>query len=335
MVHPIPVRPAPAPKKKGGSAWKVVMGIFLGLSVIGNIMLFLLLIGVMAFAFSFSGYEDTYRQDVLQSGDSSNKIVVVRLSGVIDEKSSESVIKQIDRVRREKGVKAMILEINSPGGGVGASDRIYNAVSSLKDDGIKTVACMEDVAASGGYYSAVGCETIVAEPTTITGSIGVIMETFVVQELLENKLGIQPVVIKAGGKKDWGSPFKAVSEEQKAYFEERLIQPAYKRFVSVVKKGRPDLTSDQVDDLADGSIYTGDQARKVGLVDKVGYMEDAIEEAMRLAGVKSAEVVRFKEPITLSELLTGAEGRSSSLLKLDRSTLSELSSPKLMYLWSY
>jgi protease IV len=332
IVHPIPVHP-PRPPKQPVSIWRIISGVFFGMSILANIFLFLALIGVAVFF--VGGYEDTYREEVLQAGPRDCKIVVVNLKGVIDDKLSEAVIKQLQRVKDDGTARAMILQINSPGGGVAASDRIYKEVASLsKDSGIPTVACMQDLAASGGYYSAVGCDTIVAEPTTITGSIGVIMSSFVVQELLENKLGIQPVVIKAGAKKDWPSPFKAVTDEQREYLTKRLIQPAYERFVSVVKDGRPDLTSEQVDELADGSIYTGEMAMKVGLVDKVGYMKDAIDEAKRLAKVKDAMVVRYKEPVTLSELLTGAESRTS-ILNIDSKSLHEMSTPQLMYLWSY
>jgi protease-4 len=288
---------------------------------------------VGAVAFFAVGYEDSYREDVIQSGPRDKKIAVVALDGIIDDKLSEKIVKQVENISRDGSVKAVILKINSPGGGVAASDRIYKEVSRLsKENAIPCVACMQDLAASGGYYSAVACNEIIAEPTTITGSIGVIMSSFVVQDLLENKLGIQPIVIKAGGKKDWPSPFKPVTEEQRAYLEERLIQPAYKRFVEVVKEGRPNLSGKQVEELADGSIYTGQLAMQVGLVDKVGYMKDAIDSAMRLAKLNNAMVVKYKEPFTLMEVLTGAD--SKTILKMDRSMVYEMSTPQLMYLWS-
>jgi len=329
-----PLRTSPPPPKKKTSVWRIIVGVLFVMSLLANMFLVLMLIGMAVFF--AAGYEEGFREDIYQSGPRDRKIAVVTLDGIIDDEMSEKIIKQIDRVRSDRSVKAMILEINSPGGGVSASDKIYNEVSKLANqDGIHTVACMRGIAASGGYYSAVGCESIVAEPTTITGSIGVIMSSFVVQELLENKLGIQPVVITAGGKKDWPSPFHPVTDEQRAYLEERLIQPAYKRFVDVVKAGRKNLSSTQVDELADGSIYTGEQAQEVGLVDEIGYMQEAIKEAMRLAGLEKATVVKFREPYTLAEVLLGAEGRTSSMLKLDRKTVYELSTPQLMYLWSY
>jgi protease-4 len=284
-----------------------------------------------------SGYQEgSYRENVIQPGPRDRKVAIITLEGIIDDRAAENIGKQVERARRDRSVKAVILEINSPGGGVAASDRINRQLNQLREEGnIRTVACMKDVAASGGYYTAVGCEKIVAEPTTITGSIGVIMSSFVVQELLENKLGIQPIVIKAGAKKDWPSPFSAVTEEQRAYLQERLIQPAYRRFVEVVAEGRPKLTSSQVEELSDGSIYTGDLAEKVGLVDRVGYLKDAIEEAMQLAELKNAMVVRYKQPFTLVDVLMGTEGKAGGIFRIDRSTIYELSTPQLMYLWSY
>jgi protease IV len=317
------------PKKT--SVWRIIVGVMFGMSVIANIFMVLVLLGAVVFL--AVGYEESYRENVIQSGPRDKKIAIVVLDGIIDDKMSEKIVQQVDRIGQDGNVKAMILQINSPGGGVAASDRIYKEVSRLcKENGIPAVACMQDLAASGGYYSAVACNEIIAEPTTITGSIGVIMSSFVVQDLLENKLGIQPIVIKAGGKKDWPSMFKPVTDEQRAYLEERLIQPAYKRFVEVVKEGRPNLSSRQVDELADGSIYTGELALQAGLVDKVGYMKDAIEAAMRLANLHSAMVVKYKEPLTLMGVLTGAE--SKTILKMDRSMVYEMSTPQLMYLWS-
>jgi protease IV len=335
MVQPIPRQQVTPPVRKKGSAWRVIVGILFAFSLAANMVLILLLaiVGIAA----FSGGETNYREEVIRSGPRDKKIAVISLDGIIDDKMSELIRRQVELARRDDTIKAVILQINSPGGGVAASDRIYKELTRLtKDDGKPAVACMQDLAASGGYYSAVGCDSIIAEPTTITGSIGVIMSSFVVQELLENKLGIQPVVITAGGKKDWPSMYKPVTDEQRAYLEERLIRPAYKRFVSVVKQGRPNLTSDQVDELADGSIYSGEMAMQVGLVDKVGYFQDAVDEAMKLANIKNATVVRLKEPLTLSEILTGAESKSAvSMFKIDRSTVYELSTPQLMYLWSY
>jgi len=329
----IPIAQPLPPEPKKISVWRIIGGVLFAISVIANMILVLMLIGMAVLV--ASGYEQTYREDVIRSGPRDRKIAVVSLDGIIDDRMCEKITKQIDRVKSDRTVKAMILQINSPGGGVSASDKIYNEISKLSSEhGIPTVACMQDVAASGGYYAAVGCDKIVAEPTTITGSIGVIMSSFVVQELLEDKLGIQPIVIKAGGKKDWPSPFAPVTDEQRAYLNERLIQPAYQRFVKVVKEGRENLSGREVERLADGSIYTGKLAMDEGLVDAVGYMDDAIKEAMSLAGLNKAMVVRFREPYTLSELLMGAEGRAA-MFKLDRKTIYELSTPQLMYLWSY
>jgi protease-4 len=193
------------------------------------------------------------------------------------------------------------------------------------------VAFMQGVAASGGYYSSVSCNEIIAEPTAITGSIGVIMEYLVLQELLEEKLGIQPVVVKAGSKKDWPSPFQTPTEEQLQYMQQRIIDPAYNRFVKVVVDGRSKLTEEDVRRLADGSIYWADKALEEKLIDGVGYLKDAIAEAKSLAGVKKAQVVEYQKPFLIAELL-GAKTNVS--LKIDRRTLYEVAVPQALYLWT-
>ncbi|HSV27488.1 MAG TPA: signal peptide peptidase SppA [Sedimentisphaerales bacterium] len=320
----------PSSPRKKSSFWRVIVAVLFSISVIGNILLVMMLIGMGVLL--ATGHEQRHREDIIKTGPRDRRIAVVALNGIIDDRMYENITTLLERIRRDGTVKAVILQINSPGGSVSASDRIHNRISRLsRKHGIPTVAAMQAVAASGGYYVAVGCDVLVAEPATITGSIGVIMHSFVVQELLEDKLGIQPVVIEAGGKKDWPSPFKPVTDEQRAYLDERLIRPAFERFVEVVRGGRPNLTEKQVAKLADGSIYTGQAAFRVGLVDRVGYMEEAVEEAMKLAGLDEAMVVRFREPLTLSELLMGVEGRTT--FRMDRSTIYEMSTPQLMYLW--
>jgi len=135
------------------------------------------------------------------------------------------------------------VRIISPGGSVGASDRIHHEILRFRDKTSKpAVAFMQTLAASGGYYASVACDKIISEPTAITGSIGVIMNHLVLKELLEEKLGISPVVIKSGPRKDWPSVFSEVTDEQKQYVTDKLINPAYDRFVQLVVQGREMLT---------------------------------------------------------------------------------------------
>jgi protease IV len=318
------------PKKR--SWWKIVWGIVTGLSILGNIVMVMLLAFFAMFIFGGGGLEDYYYEDVIIHGPPGEKIVVINLNGIIDDETSKDIYKQLKYAESDDNVRGVILRVNSPGGLVSSSDQIYTEITKFrKRTGRPVVAFMQGTAASGGYYSSVACNTIVAEPTVITGSIGVIMNYFVLQELLEGKLGIEPVVIKSGAKKDWPSPFKMPDEEQLKYLQEKLIVPTYERFVDIVANSRKALSRDDVKRLADGSIYGADEALAEKLIDKVGYMDDAIMETMKLAGIKNAKVVQYRRPFSLAGLLSA---KSEGIPKLDTNLLHKLGTPQVMYLWS-
>jgi protease-4 len=316
------------PKKRTG--WKIFWGIILGLSVLANIALFLMLIGLAAVF--MIGQEGIFTEEVIQAGPRTAKIAVITLQGVINEEQARDVYKQIKSARHDKRIKGLILRINSPGGTISGSDQICNEIRKYrKEENKPVVAFMQGVAASGGYYVSVGCDQIVAEPTAITGSIGVIAGYFVVQGLLEEKLGIQPTIFKSSEKKDWPSPFRPVTEEQRQYIQDKLITPAYDRFVQIVDEGREELTSDDVKRLADGSIYGAKEALSEKLIDKIGYIDEAIEQVKSLAGIEKAQVVEYRRQFSVAYLLSS---RSRNILKIDKSTLYELSTPQVLYLWS-
>jgi protease-4 len=188
---------------------------------------------------------------------------------------------------------------------------------------------MEGLAASGGYYTSVACDEIMAQPTTLTGSIGVIMQYLVVKDMLEGKLGVEPVVVKSGERKDWPSWFRKPSEEEMQYLDERIIQPAYERFVEVVDEGRESLTVEEVRAIADGQIFTAKGAVDANLIDSVGYLDDAIARMKELAGVKEAQVVEYKKPFSWARLLEAERG-----FKFDKWMLYEQAAPEVMYLWT-
>jgi protease-4 len=317
------------PKKRTG--WKIFWGIILGMSVLANIVLFLMLIGVAAAL--MMGKEDIFNEEVIQSGPRTAKIAVITVQGIIDNELAQNVYEQIKSARQDSRVKGLILRVNSPGGTISGSDRICNEIRKYrKEEDKPVVAFMQSIATSGGYYVSVGSDKIVAEPTAITGSIGVIAGYFVFQELLEEKLGIQPTIFKSSEKKDWPSPFRPVTEEQRQYIQDKLINPAYNRFVQVVAECREEvLTLDDVKRLADGSIYGAEEALSEKLIDKIGYIDEAIAEVKSLAGIKKAQVVEYRKPFSLSYLLNS---RSGNILKIDQSTLYELSTPQILYLWS-
>jgi protease-4 len=316
------------PEKRIG--WKIFWGIVLGLSVLANIMLFLMLIG-MAAVFA-TGQRGVFTEEVIQAGPRTAKILVINVRSIIDSEQAQDVCRQIQSAQRDKHIKGLIVRVNSPGGTISGSDQICNEIRKYrKEEDKPVVAFMQGVAASGGYYVSVGCNKIVAEPTVITGSIGVIGGHFVVQELLEEKLGIQPVIFKSGQKKDWPSYFQPVTEEQRQYIQDKLITPAYNRFVQIVDEGRESLTLDDVKRLADGSIYGAEEALNEKLIDKIGYIDEAIEQVKLLAGLEKAQVVEYRKPFSLAYFLNS---RSGNILKIDKSTLYELSTPQILYLWS-
>jgi protease-4 len=293
-------------------------------------MLFLMLVGIAAVVVSGSGR--LTQETVIRDGSRTHKIAVIDIQGTIEDERTDEVLHHIKAAREDSAVKGIIVRINSPGGTISGSDRIYNEILKYRQEtGNPAVAFMEGLAASGGYYAAVACDKIVAEPTTITGSIGVVMSYFVVENLLENKLGVHPVFLTEGRKKDWPSPFRTPEPNELAYIRERLLAPAYQRFVSVVQTGRSKLSSEQVSRLADGSIYEADQALQEGLIDAIGYLDQAIAAAESMAGVRDARVVEYHRPFTFRNLL-GAE--QSTAFKFDRMKLYELCAPQALYLWN-
>ena len=318
------------PRRKG-TGWRIFWGIVLALSVMANIALFLMLLGVVAiFA---TGQRGLLTEEVIREGPARTKIAMITVQGLIYGEQAENVYRQLKAVRRDKHVKGVIVRVNSPGGTISASDQIYKEIRKFREEEKKpVVAFMQGVAASGGYYTSVACEEIIAEPTTITGSIGVISWYFVVQELLEDKLGVLPVVVKSGQKKDWPSSFRAPTPEEIQYMRDKLITPALDRFVKVVADGRKtSLTLDDVRRLADGGIFGAQEAVEEKLIDKIGYLDDAIERVKSLAGIDKAQVVEYRKPFSLTSFLGY---RKSNLLKIDRTTLYELGTPQILYLWS-
>jgi len=192
----------------------------------------------------------------------------------------EEITQQLHKLSEDKDVKAIVLRINSPGGTVGAVQEIDREMARCREKGKIIVASLGDVAASGGYYLAAGSDRIVANPGTITGSIGVILE-FGNLEGLFQKVGLKLEVIKSGLHKDIGSPARALTPEEKAMLQES-IDDAYAQFFEAVRLGRR-MDAEKLKGLADGRIFTGRQALKEGLVDEMGDQEDAIQTAIKLA----------------------------------------------------
>ncbi|MFZ3065886.1 MAG: signal peptide peptidase SppA [Nitrospirota bacterium] len=210
------------------------------------------------------------------------KIAIINIKGVIVD--SKSTVREIRKYADNPSVKAVIVRIDSPGGGVVASQEIYEELKWLKEKKQKkVVASMGTVAASGGYYVACASDWIVANPGTLTGSIGVIME-FANLEGLFKKIGVEGVIIKSGKHKDIGSPFRSITNDEKELLQ-AIIDDVYAQFISAVADGRK-MKPEAVKELADGRIFTGRQAKELKLVDELGTMQDAINITARLAGIK-------------------------------------------------
>jgi protease-4 len=322
----------PPPPRPGVSGWRILWGVFFGLSVLANVGFFLLLLGLVAvFA---TRQTRLYEETVIREGPADAKVVMINIDGLMYNEQAESVYRQLQAARSDRNVKGLIVRVNSPGGTISASDQVYQQIRKYRTDkGKPVIAFMQSTAASGGYYASVACDEIIAEPTAITGSIGVLMGHFVFGELLKDKLGIMPVFLTMGEKKDWPSSFRPPSDQELQYVRERLLKPAYDRFVEVVQEGRSKVLSpSQALALADGSIYVAPQALDVGLIDKIGYLDDAIDLIKSRAGIQKAQVVEYRRPFSWVSML-GVQQKSQGAFKLDRTTLYELSTPEVLYLW--
>jgi protease-4 len=232
-----------------------------------------------------------------------NKVALIDVDGLIcnakiggglfgDGENPVAIFRErLDAAANDKKVKAVVLRINSPGGAVTASDIMYQDLLNFRrDTGKPVVACMMDVAASGAYYLAMGCDHVYAHPTTVTGSIGVIMSLYDAHGLME-KIGVVSNPIKSGPNKDLGNPLRTMSDEERAILQ-GMVNGFYDQFVRVVAWGR-NLPEDRVRALADGRIYSGLEAYELGLVDDVGYLEDAIHRAKSLACIHDAKVIVY------------------------------------------
>ncbi len=241
-----------------------------------------------------------------------DRVAVVRIEGVIVD--SRDAIEELRKYRENPGVKAIVLRIDSPGGGVVPSQEIYSEVLKARaENKVKVVASMGNLAASGGYYIAAATDRIVANPGTLTGSIGVIMELANVQGLME-KVGVQSVVIKSGKHKDLASPFRTMSVEDRAILQ-TVLDDVHDQFIQAVATGRA-MKVEQVRDLADGRIFTGRQARTAKLVDELGDLQDAIKLAGKMGGiVGEPRVVETRKRFSLRDLLGNFfDGKLSPLI---------------------
>jgi len=266
-------------------------------------------------------------RQILPAGD---RVALLPLHGaIVDE---QWFVDELEHFRDDGGIRAFVIEIESPGGTVGASQSIYEAIRDLREEEDRpVVAWMGDVAASGGFYAAMGADSVFALPGTITGSIGVIMEFPNAQELLR-KVGLGWEIVKSGEHKDLGNPARALSEEDREILQ-GLVDDVHRQFLEVVTANRP-LEAAEVERLADGRIFSGRQALELGLIDGLGTLEDAIDVAGRMAGL--GEDPRVQHPrerrIGWWDLVLGlTEAEARGLLRTWVPMHS--GTPRLLYEW--
>jgi protease-4 len=280
----------------------------------------LLAVGFTVLLVSLFNSISTERTETVTVG-SGGKLAVIELRGVIT--SSEDIVRQLKKYGDSRGVRGIVLHIESPGGGVVASQEMYEEVRKVRDAGKPVVVSMGALAASGGYYVACGGTRLVANRGTLTGSIGVISEFLQLKNALE-KLGIDMKTIKAGKLKDAGSPTKKMTEEDQQYFQ-ALMDEVHDQFKEVVTRERR-LSPAKVRALADGRVFTGEQAVALGLVDTIGTFEDAVHIAGALAGIEGEPaIVKERKRQAWFESMFGDAGDALRELKqelLDRPVLS-------------
>lgn len=281
-------------------------------------------------------------------GEGNRKILLLDISGIISEKKGSimrlreqaSIVANIKEVLKkaesDDAICGLILRINSPGGTVTASDIIHHELMLFKKKtGVRITACLMDVGASGAYLVATVADEIIAHPTTITGSIGVIALKFNVEGLL-SRIGIEQETIKSADKKDIWSPFRPSTPEERKIMQ-AIIDNFHKRFVSIVTKGRKPLTRKDVEKLADGRIFTADQALEAKLIDRVGYLDDAVKITKQSLGIEKASIITYYRPGTykgsIYSALPKAHQNTVNLIAINGEGLTTPPGVQFMYLW--
>ncbi len=377
----LPARqPAPPPPPHSGGAWRAFFVLVLIISLGLNVLVCCGGLGAM-FGFGFGGDADgapVHEKFHSGAAGADDKVAVVTIEGIIMEGALTYAHKQIDKAAGDKNVKAVVVRIESPGGTITASDELHRRLVHLRDGTTPKYAAdnpaakpllvsMGNLAASGGYYIAMPAKKtkdeikIFAEPTTITGSIGV-YASFPDIHKLADKYGVEMKMVKAGDIKGSGSMFHEMSPQERQPWDD-MVDHAYDRFLGIVADGRPPLTKDQlrnevtmkgdiplIDDKgnvlkgedgkpqtapfsrkrADGGIYTAEEAVKFGLVDKVGTVDDAIAEAAKQAGLTKYRAITYERPLSLLTALTG--GTESRTAAADIGRLVNGLGPRVWYM---
>ncbi len=327
---PGPSGPPPWPKtvviQQRSYGW--IAAILLALLLFSSFLNVILLITIAGRAPDPTAPTEVY---VSGSQSSDEKIAILEFSGAIMPPLTERWLKVIEAIEKDDDVRGVILHIDSPGGLVADSHQLYHALNELREKTSKPIdVSMSRIAASGGYYIAMGAGPegrIYAEPTTWTGSIGVILNRFDVSELAE-KVGVKSEPLVTGKFKDTLNPFRDLTEEERELWAE-IIDDSFVQFKQVIVDGRENLDEDEVAELATGQVYTSRQAEENGLIDEIGFLDDAIEGLSDKLGLDDPQVVTYEHPLSLLDLLGGAAQTSAEVSPLQ--TLLDASVPRAMY----
>ncbi|MBD0408239.1 S49 family peptidase [Bacillus siamensis] len=324
----------------------IAIGIF-GVSVIASVTVGVLK-NVGDTGSDFASLTDDTEEVTLDKGSPGSKIAVLEVDGTIEDNGESagllssggydhrSFLKQIERAKEDKSVKGIVLKINSPGGGVYESAEIHKKLEELKKETKKPIyVSMGSMAASGGYYISTAADKIYASPETLTGSLGVIMES-VNYSKLADELGIKFETIKSGAHKDIMSPTRDMTKEERKIMQ-TMVNDSYEGFVNVISKGRH-MSKADVKKIADGRVYDGRQAKKIGLVDDLGFYDDTIS-AMKKdhKNMKNASVITYEEGFGLGSLfsMSAAKMFKSEIDFLNmKELISQSGSPRMMYLYA-
>ena len=271
----------------------------LGISVMVNFGLF------STYRQYFASTEPPHERFHSGSETAPGKIAILKMEATIMPPYTERLIQQIDHAAKDKNVKGVLLVVDSPGGLVTDSHQIYHRLQKLQETKPVNVQ-FKRMAASGGYYIAMGAgpkATIFAEPTTWTGSIGVILPRYDASKLAE-KIGIASDPLKTGPYKDALSPFRPLSEEERKIWD-NIIDQSFQKFISVIDDNRDQLDRDQVKALATGQIYTADDAKNNHLIDEIGFEEDSLESLREKVNLKNPRIVTYETPQTVMDIILG------------------------------
>jgi protease-4 len=334
---PFPQFAPPPPPRRGGAGWGVVVAILLLL------LLLSIVINLVLGAFAVGGFDGrSIEETTIVSGASDQQIAVIPLEGILTDSSRKDFEQILRHIEENKGLKGVVIDIDSPGGEVTPSDEIYQRILKLKSDhsGLVIAASMRGMGASGAYYAACGCDTIVAEETTITGSIGVLWPNYNFAELMQ-KYGVRDTTIVSDGApyKDAGSPTQAPNAEHEAYLR-GLVDSEFARFKAVVLKSRGPKLKPSLDEIANGKAYTAPEAKQNGLIDDIGYLDKAVNFVATNAHLGNPNVVRYEPKGALFDRLPFAMQRGSPNaataklnglnLEVDRKLLDSLMHPRPM-----